>query len=384
MQRFGPLPAVMVAVLSFLGCSATPEPAASQERTSQRSDGLPIHQLKMPKGFEASVFASGVRNARSLCLGTDGIVFVSTRSAGRVYALPDRNRDAKADEVITIASGLDTPNGIAFRNGSLYVVEATRVIRFDGIESKLRNAPAPVVVTADLPTERGHEWKYAAFGPDGLLYFQQGAPGNIVERSDKRYAAMLRMKPEGGNLEIFASGIRNSVGFDWHPQTKRLWFTDNGRDWLGDDRPPDELNTAPTAGLHFGYPYMHGKDIVDPEFGSKTADSRRFTPPAIELGPHVAALGMKFYTGSMFPAKYRNQIFIAEHGSWNRSKPIGYRVTLVELEGDRAVHYSTFAEGWLQGGRAWGRPVDVLVMPDGALLVSDDAAGAVYRITYRP
>jgi glucose/arabinose dehydrogenase len=209
-----------------------------------------------------------------------------------------------------------------------------------------------------------------------------GAPCNICEPDENRYALISRLKPDGSGLQVFAKGIRNTVGFDWHPATKELWFTDNGRDEMGDDVPPDELNYAPKPGLNFGYPYCHGGDIPDPEYGKKHNCSE-FVPPAQKLGPHVAALGMRFYTGSMFPASYRNQIFIAEHGSWNRTKPIGYRITLVELNGNRAVSYKIFAEGWLQGSRAWGRPVDVVVMPDGAMLVSDDSAGAVYRISYK-
>jgi glucose/arabinose dehydrogenase len=190
------------------------------------------------------------------------------------------------------------------------------------------------------------------------------------------------MSPDGTNLEIFARGIRNTVGFDWHPKTGVLWFTNNGRDWMGDDLPPDTLHRAPKPGLHFGFPYCHGGDIPDPEFGNKRPCSD-FASPAIKLGPHVAALGMKFYEGKMFPRSYQNQVFIAEHGSWNRSTPIGYRITLVRLEGTRAIGYEVFAEGWLQGIKAWGRPVDILEMPDGALLISDDRAGAIYHITYR-
>jgi glucose/arabinose dehydrogenase len=239
-----------------------------------------------------------------------------------------------------------------------------------------------VVVNESFPRDRHHGWKFIAFGPDGLLYVPVGAPCNICEREDERYASILRMKPDGTGLEVFARGIRNTVGFDWHPETKELWFTDNGRDMLGDDLPPDELNRAPQKGMHFGYPYCHGGTISDPEFGSKRKCDE-FTPPAMNLGPHVAAIGMRFYTGSMFPKEYQNQIFIAEHGSWNRSKPIGYRITLVRLENNRAVKYETFAEGWLQGERAWGRPADVLVMPDGALLVSDDEADVIYRISYK-
>ncbi len=234
-----------------------------------------------------------------------------------------------------------------------------------------------------FPTDRHHGWKFVAFGPDGMLYVPVGAPCNVCEPPGPRHETITRMRPDGSGLEVFARGVRNSVGFDWDPRTRELWFTDNGRDWLGDDRPPDELNYAPRPGLHFGFPYCHGRGIPDPEFGARHPCAE-FTPPAIELGPHVAALGMRFYTGSMFPPEYRGQIFIAEHGSWNRSRPIGYRVTLVRLAEGRAASYEVFAEGWLRDGRAWGRPVDLLVMPDGALLLSDDHAGAIYRITYRP
>ena len=209
-----------------------------------------------------------------------------------------------------------------------------------------------------------------------------GAPCNICEPDPDRYANIMRMNRDGSGLEVYARGLRNSVGFDWDPRTAELWFTSNGRDWLGDDSPPDTLNHAPGPGLHFGYPYCHGGTLPDPEFGTKRTCSA-FRPPAQNLGPHVAALGMRFYTGTQFPAAYRNRIFIAEHGSWNRSRKIGYRVTMVTLDGNKAVRYEPFAEGWLQGESAWGRPADVLVAPDGSLLVSDDHAGAIYRIRYR-
>jgi glucose/arabinose dehydrogenase len=344
--------------------------------------GLPLDKIKLPPGFEISIYASNVADARSLALSPNGTLFVGTRPAGKVYAILDRNGDNKADEVITLAQGLNMPNGVAFRDGALYVAEVSRVLRYDNIEANLNNPPKPVVVNDSFPKDQAHGWKFIRFGPDGMLYIPVGAPCNICEPNDERYASIMRMKPDGTGLEIFARGVRNTVGFDWDPETKELWFTDNGRDWLGDDVPPDELNYAPQKGLHFGFPYCHGKDILDPEFG-KGHRCEEFTPPAMELGPHVAALGMRFYTGAMFPAQYRNQIFIAEHGSSNRTKPIGYRVTLVLLENNRAVKYEVFAEGWLQGDQAWGRPVDVLVMPDGALLVSDDFANAIYRISYR-
>jgi glucose/arabinose dehydrogenase len=343
---------------------------------------LPLEHIKLPPGFEISIYASGVENARSMALGSQGTLFVGSRSAGSVYAIVDRNGDYQADEVIKLARGLNSPNGVAFRDGALYVAEVSRVLRFDAIESRLNGSSQPAVVNDTFPRDGHHGWKFIAFGPDGRLYVPVGAPCNICDRNPDRYAVIMRMRPDGTQLEIFARGIRNTVGFDWHPTTRELWFTDNGRDWLGDDQPPDELNRAPQPGMHFGYPYCHGTNLRDPEFGARRQCSE-FTPPVQNLGPHVAALGMRFYTGTMFPEAYRQQIFIAEHGSWNRSTPIGYRVMLVRLEGDRAVSYEPFAEGWLQGSRAWGRPVDLLLLPDGSLLVSDDRADVIYRIRYK-
>jgi glucose/arabinose dehydrogenase len=349
---------------------------------SVEAQTLPLEHIKLPPGFEISLYASGVENARSMTLSPNGTLFVGTRSAGNVYAIVDRNTDHQADEVITLARGLSSPNGVAFRDGALYVAEVNRVLRFDDIERRLTSSSQPVVVNDQFPTDRHHGWKFIGFGPDGLLYVPVGAPCNICERDPDRYAVIMRLRPDGTNLETFARGIRNTVGFDWHPNTKELWFTENGRDWLGDNSPPDELNHAPRPGLHFGFPYCHGERIPDPEFGSRRQCSE-FTPPVQNLDPHVAALGMRFYTGTMFPESYRQQIFIAEHGSWNRTTPIGYRVTLVRLDNNRAISYEPFAEGWLRDGRAWGRPVDVLVMPDGSLLVSDDQAGVIYRIAYK-
>lgn len=341
-----------------------------------------LDKIKLPPGFEISIYASNVPNARAMTLSEGGTLFVGTRSAGNVYAILDRDQDNEADEVITLAQELNMPNGVAFRDGALYVAEVNRILRYDHIEADLNNPPKPVVVNDSFPRDEHHGWKFIRFGPDGMLYVPVGTPCNVCEGDDERYASIMRMKPDGSGLEIFAHGIRNTVGFDWHPERGELWFTDNGRDWLGDDLPPDELNHAPQQGLHFGFPYCHGKDISDPEFGEKR-QCEEFIPPAMELGPHVASLGMRFYTGTMFPDEYRDQIFIAEHGSWNRSTPIGYRLTLVQLENNRAVKYEVFAEGWLQDNQGWGRPVDVLVMPDGALLVSDDTANAIYRISYQ-
>lgn len=306
----------------------------------------------MPPGFEIAVYSSHVPGARSMALSPKGTLFVGTRDR-EVYAVVDGDGDQRADAVHTVAKGLRSPNGVAVRDGALYVAEISRILRFDDIESRLTNPPQPVVVYDELPQDKHHGWKFIAFGPDGMLYAPVGAPCNICEREDP-YASITRMKPDGSGFEIFARGIRNTVGFDWHPQAKALWFTDNGRDDLGDDLPPDELNRAPEGGLHFGYPYCHGESIEDPELG-KGHSCEKYTGPAAALGPHVAALGMRFYTGTMFPADYRNRIFIAEHGSWNRSKKIGYRLTTVRVEDGKASDYSPFATGWLQRESAWGR-----------------------------
>lgn len=339
-----------------------------------------LKDIRLPAGFEISLYAN-LPNARSMTLSPKGTLFVGTQRGGKVYAVAGQAASNGGRKVITLAERLNTPNGVAFHEGALYVAEVNRVLRYDGIESRLNDPPRAIVVNDSFPKDRAHGWKFIAFGPDGLLYVPVGAPCNICEPDPNRYALISRMKANGSGAEVFAQGVRNTVGFDWHPSTKELWFTDNGRDRMGDDIPPDELNHAPKKGLHFGYPYCHAGDIPDDQYGKKRP-CRDFTPPAQKLGPHVAALGMRFYTGSMFPSEYRNQIFIAEHGSWDRSTPIGYRITVVRLENNRAVSYKPFAEGWLQGSRAWGRPVDVQVMPDGALLVSDDEAGAVYRISY--
>lgn len=343
---------------------------------------LPLESITLPPGFTITVYTDNVPNARAMALGQNGTLFVGSRDNGQVYAVIDKDGDQRADEVLTIAKGLKMPVGVAFQHGSLYVSAVDRILRFDKVEQRLTNPPSPVTVTDDFPKETHHGWKFIAFGPDGKLYVPVGAPCNICEPDPDRYALISRINPDGSSYEVVARGVRNSVGFDWDPKTRDLWFTDNGRDWLGDNQPPDELNHAPKTGLHFGYPYCHGGTIPDPDYGAKHA-CREFTAPAVMLGPHVASLGMRFYTGAMFPREYRNQIFIAEHGSWNRSEKIGYRITLVSRDDQGNLRYSVFAKGWLQGEKAWGRPVDLLVMPDGALLVSDDLAGVIYRIGYQ-
>jgi len=380
----------IVGLLALVACSQTiteqadasspPDITVQGATATLAADELP-YEISLPPGFEISYYARNVPNARSMALSPSGTLFVGTRTEGSLYAILDHDRDYRADEVITLARGMNSPNGVAFRDGALYVAEINRVLRYDNIEASLPDLPEPVVVNDSFPNDRGHGWKFIRFGPDGKLYVPVGAPCNVCEVNDP-YGSITRMNPDGTGLETFAGGVRNTVGFDWHPETGDLWFTDNGRDQLGDDLPPDELNHAPQPDLHFGFPYCHGGTIPDPEFGDERSCAE-FTPPAMPLGPHVAALGMRFYTGKMFPEEYRHQIFITEHGSWNRSTPIGYRISLVRLEDNQAVSYETFAEGWLRGEEAWGRPVDVQVMPDGSLLVSDDFAGAIYRISYR-
>jgi glucose/arabinose dehydrogenase len=342
--------------------------------SSAFSQSLPLERIKLPPGFRIELLAQ-VPNARSLALGAKGTLFVGSRSGSAVHAVLPGGR------VVKVAEGMSIPNGVAFRDGALYIAEVGRIFRIEKAEENLDSPAKPVLVFDKLPRDIHHGWKFIRFGPDGRLYVPIGAPCNVCDRDG--YALIGRLDLSSKAFEVFARGVRNTVGFDWHPQTRELWFTDNGRDWLGDELPADELNRAPRAGLHFGFPYCHQGDLQDPEFGRNRKCSE-FEAPARNLGPHVAALGMRFYTGSMFPAQYRNQIFIAEHGSWNRSRKIGYRISLVKIENSKVVSYEAFAEGWLQGELAWGRPVDVEVLPDGSLAVSDDAAGVVYRIHYSP
>lgn len=353
----------------------------------------PAAKWVLPAGFEISVFAENVENSREMAIDAQGTVFVGSMRAGKVHALVDRDGDHKADRVVVIASGLNQPNGIAIRNGALYVATADKLLRYDDIERRLDSPPAPVVVRDSLPNPAaGHTWKFIAFGPDDDLYMSAGAPCNVCT-SPPLVSTILRMKPDGSNLEVFAEGVRNTVGFDWHPATRELWFTDNGRDGLGDDLPNDELNVAWKPGLHFGFPFCHQGDVSDPQFGAQRACSTT-EPPAQKLGAHVAAIGMTFYTGTMFPPAFRNAVFIAQHGSWDRSKPNGYRVMAAHTEGRRVTRYETFLDGfmperdsapggWAAQGAASGRPADVLQLPDGSLLISDDTGNRILRVSYR-
>ncbi|MCZ6501731.1 MAG: PQQ-dependent sugar dehydrogenase [Gammaproteobacteria bacterium] len=346
---------------------------------------VPLGKLNLPAGFSISVFAE-VDNARQMTRSENGVIYVGSRRAGNVYAVIDEDGDYRADKVLTIDNKLNLPSGLAMKGKDLYVGAVNRILRYRDIDLHVASPPEPEVVIDSLPDKRHHGWKFIDFGPDGYLYIPVGAPCNLCLSDDKRFASILRtnLSFENPALEIFAQGIRNSVGFDWHPVTHELWFTDNGRDHMGDNIPPCELNHAPKAGLHFGYPFFHGNSIRDPEFGSNK-NSNDYEQPALTLDPHVAPLGMMFYSGQQFPERFRNQILIPEHGSWNRSKAAGhtgYRITLAHQAENGSLSYETFIDGWLDNNKSWGRPVHILQLPDGSILVSDDSADVIYRVTY--
>jgi len=341
---------------------------------------LPLERIELPPGFSIRIYADNVENARQMALGDKGTLFAGSRRAGKLWAMSDSDGDQRADQVRLIDENLEMPSGIEFRDGALYVGAINRILRYDNIESRLDHPPDPVVVSDAFPDKEHHEWKYLRFDPDGKLYIPVGIPCNICD--EEGFGEIRRMNADGSGLEVFAYGVRNSVGLAFHPQNGQLWFTDNGRDLLGDDIPADELNHAPKQGMHFGIPYCHQGDLLDEEFG-KGKDCADYTPPVAKLDPHGAALGLVFYTGDMFPDEYKNRLFIAQHGSWNRSEKSGYQILVVDVKPDGTVlGTKVFASGWLQQEEAWGRPNDVLVMPDGALLVSDDKAGVIYRISY--
>ncbi|PWJ44393.1 PQQ-dependent sugar dehydrogenase [Sediminitomix flava] len=379
----------ILSILALFSSSCVENKAEEKKNTEtvkieKPSTKLPIEKLSLPNGFEVNVFAEDIPNARSLARGEKGTIFVGNRKEDKVWALVDSDQDGYADDRYVIAEGLSMPNGVALKDGNLYVAEVNRILRFDDIEANLKNPPKPVVIYDKFPTERHHGWKYIAFGPDGKLYIPVGAPCNICKSDDPQFASITRMNDDGSDFEVYAHGVRNTVGFDWHPETGQLWFTDNGRDMMGDDIPDCELNVATEKGQHFGYPYWHAGDVEDPEFGKGTK-SEDYIDPVQKMGAHVAPLGMSFYTGDMFPELYKKSVFVAEHGSWNRSKKSGYKVSLVLLDGNKSEIFQPFIEGWLneETQKQWGRPVDVLEQPDGSLLISDDFAGAIYRVTYK-
>lgn len=354
------------------------------ENVALDSTDLALMELNLPEGFQIEVYARGVDGARSMAMGDEGTLFVGTRTENNIYAIQDTNGDFKADNVMVLDT-MEVPNGIAMRNGDLYVAQVGSLWKYPNIEDQLGGEVEKELIYDDFPTEFHHGWKYIAFGPDDKLYVPVGAPCNICNRTDEdeRFATISRMDPDGTNREIYARGVRNSVGFTWHPDTKQMWFTDNGRDMLGDDIPPCELNTVTEAGQHFGYPFCHGGIVKDPEFGDLHPCSD-FVEPALQLDAHVAPLGIKFYTGNMFPAEYKGKAFIAEHGSWNRSKKVGYRIMIVDIEDGAVVNSEPFIDGWLDevAQKASGRPVDMLMLEDGSMLISDDYGDAIYRVTY--
>ena len=402
-----PLPSFVALVAGFCFAGATlaqtpaaaPPPSWQQGRAAEQSSStlhpiapiltgraaseLPLDKLKVPAGFKVEVWADGIPEARSLALGDKGTVFVSNRNLKDVYAVVEQGGKRTVTKVL---KGLNAPNGIAFKDGTLYVAERHRITAYAGIEDRLANPPEARVVIDNLDPQQqpGHFWKFLAMGPDGKLYYNVGAPNNIVMPAYYQ-ATINRVDPKSGVMEVYARGVRNSVGFDWDPRTKELWFTNHARDWVSDDMPHDTLHRAAKKGMDFGYPFCHQGDFLDPEFGKGRACSE-FDAPAAKLGAHIAPLGMRFYTGSMFPAEYRDNIFIAMHGSWNRTSKQGYNVMRASVGRDGSVELKPFLDGFLQDAKAdppmWGRPVDVLVMKDGALLVSDDYNGIVYRISY--
>jgi len=346
---------------------------------------LPLDKLTLPEGFQIEVFAEDVVNARSLCLSPKGTLFVGTRGEGSVYALVDQDKDGKADEKYILMEDGKMPNGVAFKDGDLYVAEVSRILKFSNIEEKLDNPGKPEIVYDKYPTETHHGWKYIAFGPDDRLYVPVGAPCNICESEDKVFASITSIKPDGTDMRIEQEGVRNTVGFDWDPNTGEMWFTDNGRDWLGDNSPECELNRTFGKKRHFGYPYCHQGDILDPEFG-EGKKCETYQAPIVKLGPHTAPLGMEFYVGTNFPETMRKDIFVARHGSWNRTEKIGYDVVRVYEKTDGTYDWEPFITGWLSEDKqeVWGRPVDIELLPDGSMLVSDDYADAIYRVYYKP
>jgi glucose/arabinose dehydrogenase len=351
----------------------TPPPLATA------ADKLPVDKLKVPKGFKVEVYASGIPNARSLRLGDKGTVFVSNRTLDKIYAIVDKGGKR---EVKVIAKDLYRPNGIALHDGTLYIAELSQISKIDKIEDNLDNTPKPTVIYSDLPKDEPHGWKYLTVGPDNKLYFNVGAPCNIC-LPPPTHAQIRRINLDGSGMEVVARGTRQIVGMDWHPTLKQLYFTENARDWLSEELPNDKLNRLAQPGKdNFGYPYCHQGNIPDPEFGwGHSCDE--FTKPVALLGPHAAPLGIKFYTGTAFPGDYRGQAFIARHGSWNKSKKIGGDIVVAKLNKDGTLKsLDTFLTGFIDNNNYVGRPVDLLVMKDGSLLISDDFNGAVYRVSY--
>ena len=378
---------------------ASPPPAWQQGRSSAQANSplaplagkmtvtpaseIPINKLQLPPGFKAEIWATGIPGGRAMARGDDGKIYVGTRGIGRVYEVTDTGT-ARTSRVVV--DKLNQPAGVEFRNGSLYVMAIDKVLRFDGIAKNPNVAPIDMTAAFQLPKEQHHNWKYIRFGPDGKLYVPFGGPCNICEPPSKEYAQIRRYNPDGSGMEVLATGVRNTQGFDWHPKTGDLWFTDHGRDWLSDNGPEDELNRMSKTGLNFGFPYCHAKGIVDPDVAKGRKDAcKGVTLPVTTMGPHAAAMGVKFYTGDMFPKEYQSAAFIARKGSWNRTKKFGYDVVTVTAGPDgKGAKVKPFMTGFMdpKANTFWGRPAYIAQMKDGSLLVSDEQLGAIYRITY--
>ncbi|WP_404341011.1 PQQ-dependent sugar dehydrogenase [Pseudoalteromonas mariniglutinosa] len=339
-----------------------------------------LEKLTVADGFTISLFATDVENARQLAVSKRGIVYAGSRKAGKVYALIDHNSDGVADRKMVIATDLNMPSGLAIKDGDLYVAEVERIIRFKDIDKQLKS-PTYDVVYDQFPTDRHHGWKFIRFAPSGELIVPVGVPCNICEE-DQRYGRIFSLDLENKTLKTIAKGVRNSVGFDFHPRSQALWFSDNGRDMMGDDTPPCEINRVSNEGEHFGFPYVHGGAILDPEFGvgKNIAD---YKAPALSLAAHVAPLGIHFYQGKQFPNNYEEQLFVAEHGSWNRTKKAGYKVAIATIEQGQVIKYTPFITGFMQNEETFGRPVAFAELADGSLLISDDFAGVIYRVSYK-
>lgn len=359
---------ILVSILTF-GLLSAPAYAANI-----------LKELSVVDGFKLSVFADNVENARQIAVSKKGIVYVGSRKAGNVYALIDHNSDGVADKQIVVASGLNMPSGLAIKGDDLYVGEVQRIIRFKDIDKQLKTPNYEVVYDA-LPKERHHGWKFLRFAPTGELIIPVGVPCNICGE-DERFGRIFALNVDTKQLTTVAKGVRNSVGFDFHPSTQNMWFSDNGRDMMGDDIPPDELNRVTSEGEHFGFPYVHAGAILDPEFG-KEKNTADYSAPALALGAHVAPLGIHFYTGKQFPSNYKQQLFVAEHGSWNRSKKVGYKVAVATIEQGRVIKYTPFITGFMKNEETLGRPVAFAELADGSLLISDDYANVIYRVSYK-
>jgi glucose/arabinose dehydrogenase len=363
------------------GMAASPLAPHAPRLTVTPVEQIPIAALKVPDGFKVEVWAHGMPGARMMALGENGTVFVGSRTIGRVYAVTEQGGQ-RTHRVL--AQGLRQPNGLAVRDGNLYVVAINDVFRYDGVERNTNAQPVNLTAAFDLPKEEHHGWKFAAFGPDGRLYLNIGVPCNICEYNRDTHALIVSFNPDGSGRRLEAKGIRNSVGFDWHPATRELWATNNGRDWAGNDRPDDTLHRIRRSGEDHGFPYC-AANWRDPFMSSGPASCSEFVAPAAMLGPHTAALGMRFYTGSMFPEAYRNQILIARRGSWNREQMSGYDVVVAKLDAQGSVTgIEPLLSGFLDAAnnRFLGRPVDVLQLRDSSVLVADEQNGAIYRISH--